>query len=96
MGWLARFSPPETSVVLLRAQLLLYIIDLLEEQTDPAIIAATFQGLQWLLAAGNKKLWIADDDDSEPLYSGELIGLVVKRMTAEGEIEEDAETQVGG
>ena len=74
---MARFSP-SSAVPLLRAQLLLQIMDLLEGQVDIAVVQAALLALQWLLSAGGQDLWMGeDDDDAEPLYTGEVRGRCV-------------------
>lgn len=57
---------------LLRAQVLNNILEVLRDQTDLTLISAAFQSLQWLLAGGAKSIWIEDDDDTDPLFSGEV------------------------
>lgn len=48
------------------------VVDLLDEQEAVVLVEACFHFLQWLLSAGGKDIWIEDDDDVEPLFTGEV------------------------
>ena len=74
MGWVARFCP-DACLTLLHADVLPCVMGVLEEQAELSVIRSAFHALKWLLTSGGKSLWIEDDEDAEPLYSGEVCAL---------------------
>ena len=58
------------------------VIDLLDEQEAVVLVEACFHFLQWLLSAGGKEIWIEDDDDVEPLFTGEVCLFLVSVLVS--------------
>eukprot|EP00750_Incisomonas_marina_P020010 INCI3672.8.p1 GENE.INCI3672.8~~INCI3672.8.p1 ORF type:complete len:573 (+),score=87.98 INCI3672.8:174-1892(+) len=81
LGWVARFFP-QSALSLIRAQALMNVIDLLDEQEAVVLVEACFHFLQWLLSAGGKEIWIEDDDDVEPLFTGEVCLFLVSVLVS--------------